>query len=413
MTRVFVTGLGGVTPIGNDAPTFWENLKKGVSGAGTITHFDATDYPVRIACEVKDFDASQWMDRKMAKRTARVTQFALAASRQALKDADFSITEENGPRVGVVVSTGGGGIGLLEEATYTLIKRGPRSINPLLLPIIMPNAVSCLVSIETGAKGPVLTTTLACASGNYAIVEAYHMLQRGEADVMLAGGGESVTTQLAFASLGRMGALSKRNDDPLHASRPFDLNRDGFVYGEGALMTLLETEEHAKARGAKIYAEVLGGRLTGDAYHITAPDPSGEGATRAMTLAMESSGLKPTDVDVVYAHGTSTPLNDVTETGAIKQAFGDHANKLAITATKSMVGHLMGGAGAVSAVAAVYSLYEGTIPPTINYETPDPECDLDYVPNEARTTNPKVALVNAFGFGGQNVVLALKRYEGD
>ena len=413
MTRVFVTGLGGVTPIGNDAPTFWENLKKGVSGAGPITYFDATDFPVRIACEVKDFDAGLWMDRKMTKRTAVVTQFALASSRQALNDANFSITEENATRVGAVVATGGGGIGLLEEATYTLIEKGPRSINPLLLPIIMPNAVSCLVSIETGAKGPVLTTTLACASGNFALVEAYHMLQRGEADVMLAGGGESVTTKLAFASLGRMGALSARNDDPQHASRPFDLNRDGFVYGEGAMMTLLETEEHAKARGARIYAEVLGGRLTGDAYHVTAPDPEGDGATRAMTLAVESAGLKPTDVDVIFAHGTSTPLNDSTETKAIKRAFGDHAYKLAITATKSMIGHLQGGAGAASAVAAIYSLYEGTIPPTINYETPDPECDLDYVPNVARVANPKVALVNAFGFGGQNVVLVLKRYEGD
>jgi 3-oxoacyl-[acyl-carrier-protein] synthase II len=413
MTRVFVTGLGAVTPIGNDAPTYWENLKKGVSGAGQVTHFDASDFPVRIACEVKDFDAGKWMDRKMTKRTAVVTQFALAAARQALEDAQFSITDENGPRVGVVVATGGGGIGLLEDATYTLIDKGPRSINPLLLPVIMPNAVSCLVSIETGAKGPVLTSTLACASGNYAFVEAYHMLQRGEADAILTGGGESVTTKLAFASLGRMGALSARNDDPQRASRPFDLNRDGFVYGEGALMALLETEEHAKARGAKIYAEVLGGRLTADAYHITAPDPDGDGATRAMVAAVDSAGLKPTDVDVIFAHGTSTPLNDVTETKAIKRAFGDHAYKLAITATKSMLGHLQGGAGAASAVAAIYSLHEGTVPPTINYETPDPECDLDYVPNEARVINPKVALVNAFGFGGQNVVLALKRYEGD
>ncbi len=413
MTRVFVTGMGAVTPIGNDASTFWENLKKGVSGGGPITLFDATDFPVQIGCEVKDFDPGQWMDRKTVKRSARVTQFAVAASRQALNDAHFEINADNAPRVGVVVSTGGGGIGLMEEATYVLQEKGPRSVNPLLLPIIMPNAVSCLVSMETGAKGPILTTTLACASGNYALVEGYNFLQRGEADVMITGGAESVSTPLAFASLGRMGALSTRNDDPLHASRPFDATRDGFVYGEGALSLILETEEHAKARGAKIYAEVLGGRLTGDAYHVTAPDPTGEGATRAMRLAVEAAGFQLTDVDAIFAHGTSTPLNDATETMAIKQAFGDHAYNLVISATKSMIGHLMGGAGAASAVAAVYALQEGIMPPTINYTTPDPECDLDYVPNEARKTDPKVALVNAFGFGGQNVVTVLKRYEGD
>jgi 3-oxoacyl-[acyl-carrier-protein] synthase II len=410
MTRVFVTGLGAVSPIGNDVPTFWKNLNDGVSGAGQITAFDASDFPVRIGCEVKDFDPSLWMDRKMAKRTARVTQFSLAASRQALADAGLTIDENNRDNVGVVIATGGGGIGQAEDGTRTLIDKGPRSVSPLFLPSLMPNAVSCLVSIETGARGPVLTSTLACASGNYSIIEGYHFLQRGEADVIIAGGTESSTTPVSFAALGRLGALSCRNDDPTHASRPFDVDRDGFVYGEGAAVMILETEEHARARGAKIYAEVLGGRLTGDAFHITAPDPDGDGAVRAMEGAVEGAGLEPTDIDVIYAHGTSTQLNDVTETKAIKRAFGPHAYNLAVTATKSMVGHLMGGAGAISALSATLTLHEGVIPPTINHERPDPECDLDYVPNQSRRADVNALLVNAFGFGGQNVVLAMRRY---
>jgi 3-oxoacyl-[acyl-carrier-protein] synthase II len=405
-----VTGLGAITPIGNDVATFWQNLTDGVSGAGHITAFDISDFPVRIACEVKDFDPFDWMDRKMARRARRVTKFALAASRQALDDSGLVIDESNRENVGVVIATGGGGISLMEEATYILIEKGPRNVGPMLLPGVMPNAVSCLVSIETGATGPVLTSTLACASGNYAFIEAYHFLQRGEADVVIAGGTESATSPLTFASLARMGALSSRNDDPTRASRPFDAERDGFVYGEGAAVMILETEEHAKARGAKIYAEVLGGRLTGDAYHITAPDPEGEGAVRAMLGAMQSAGLQPTDVDVVYAHGTSTPLNDVTETKAIKRVFGEHAYQLAVSATKSMIGHTLGAAGAMSALAAVKTLHEGVIPPTINQENPDPECDLDYVPNQARQADVNALLVNAFGFGGQNVVLAMKGY---
>jgi 3-oxoacyl-[acyl-carrier-protein] synthase II len=410
MTRVFVTGLGAITPIGNDVATTWKNLKEGVSGAGYITAFDASDFPVRIGCEVKDFDPSQWMDHKMAKRTARVTQFSLAATRQALDDAGLIINNGNRDMVGVVIATGGGGIGQAEDGTRTLIEKGPRSVSPLVLPSIMPNAVSCLVSIETGARGPVLTSTLACASGNYSIIEAYHFLQRGEADVIIAGGTESATTPVSFAALGRLGALSCRNDDPTRASRPFDAERDGFVYGEGAAVLILETEEYARARGAKVYAEVLGGRLTGDAFHITAPDPEGDGAARAMHGAIQSAGLQPTDIDLIYAHGTSTPLNDVTETKAIKRVFGDHAYNLAVTATKSMVGHLMGGAGALSALGATLSLYEGVVPPTINHEHPDPECDLDYVPNQSRRADVHAALVNAFGFGGQNVVLVMKRY---
>lgn len=411
MSRVLVTGLGAITPIGNDIPTFWRNLTNGVSGAGAVSAFDASEFPVRIACEVKDFDPAQWMDRKMTRRTARGTQFALAATKQALDDAGLTIDADNRDNIGVVIATGGGGIGLVEEGTHILIDKGPRAVSPFLLPGLMPNAVSCLVSIETGARGPILTSTLACASGNYSVIEGYHFLQRGEADVIIVGGAESTTTPLGFAALGRMGALSSRNDDPQHASRPFDADRDGFVYGEGAAIMILETEQHARARGVeKVYAEVLGGRLTGDAFHITAPDPEGDGAVRAMKGAMQSAGLQPTDVNVIFAHGTSTPLNDVTETRAIKRAFGDYAYDLAVTGTKSMVGHMMGAAGAVAATAAALTLYEGIIPPTINQENPDPECDLDYVPNQARRAEVNAALVNAFGFGGQNVVLAMKRY---
>jgi 3-oxoacyl-[acyl-carrier-protein] synthase II len=410
VTRVFITGLGAITPIGNDVPTFWQNLTAGVSGAGPITAFDSTDFPIHIGCEVKDFDPGRWMDHKMARRTARVTQFALAAARQALTDADLSINPDDSGSVGVVIATGGGGMTLLEEGTHVLIEKGPRSVSPLLLPSMMPNAVSCLVSIETGAKGPVLTSTLACASGNYALIESYNFMQRGEADVIIAGGVESATTPLTFATLARMGALSQRNDDPARASRPFDADRDGFVYGEGAAVMILETEGHARARGAKIYAEVLGGRLTGDAYHITAPDPEGSGAARAMRGALRGAGLQPSDVDAVFAHGTSTLLNDATETKAIKKALGEHAYKVAVTGTKSMLGHTLGAAGALSAMAAALTMHEGIIPPTINQERPDPECDLDYVPNQARRAEVNVALVNAFGFGGQNVVLAMKRY---
>jgi 3-oxoacyl-[acyl-carrier-protein] synthase II len=411
MTRVVVTGLGAITPIGNDVSTFWRNLVAGVSGADEIVGLDLTDFSVRFGCQVKDFNATEFMDRKLAKRTAQVTQYALAAAYQALDDADFRITEDNRDQVGVIINTGGGGIPFVEDATYTLLERGPRAVGPFVVPSIMPNAVACLVSIETGATGPILTSALACASGNYAIIESFHMLQRGEAEVIIAGGSECSATKVTFAAFDRMGALSRRSDDPRRASRPFDADRDGFVYGEGAGVLLLETEKHARARGAKIYAEVLGGSLTGDAYHVTAPEPSGRGAFLAIERALARSGLRPEDIDVIYAHGTSTPLNDATETKAIKMALGERAYEVPVTATKSMVGHGMGAAGAIASIGAVLSLREGVIPPTINYETRDPECDLDYVPNESRQQAVDTALVNAFGFGGQNVVLVLKSYK--
>jgi len=412
MQRAVITGLGAITPIGLTVEEFWTNLKAGVSGAGLVTTFDTTGFPVRIACEVKGFDPKAYMDPKLVKRTCRATQFAIAASQMALADAGLTIDENNGTEVGVVLNTGGGGIGEMEEGTRTLLEKGPRSISPFFLPIVMPNAVSCLVSMVSGAKGPVITSTMACASGNYAFLEALRLLRLGEARVVIAGGTESCTVPLTLASLGRMGPLSTRNDDPRRACRPFDKNRDGFVYGEGAAVMVVEAEEHARQRGAHIYAEVAGGAVTGDAYHITAPDPSGDGAARAMKLALKNAGMAPEEIDCIFAHGTATPLNDAVETMAIKTVFGDHAYRLAVTATKSMVGHALGAAGAIAALAAVLAIRDGVIPPTINYETPDPECDLDYVPNVARQREVNAAMVNGFGFGGQNVAVIIRKYRG-
>jgi 3-oxoacyl-[acyl-carrier-protein] synthase II len=412
MQRAVITGLGAITPIGLTVEEFWANLRAGVSGAGLITTFDTTDFMVRIACEVKGFDPKAYMDSKLVKRTCRATQFAIAASRMALADAGLTIDRDNETTVGVVMNTGGGGIGDMEEGTKTLLAKGPRSISPFFVPSVMPNAVSCLVSLVSGAKGPIITSTAACASGNYAFLEALRLLRLGEAKVVIAGGTESCTFSLILASLGRAGALSSQNDDPQRASRPFDKNRDGFVFGEGAAVMVVETEEHARQRGAHIYAEVAGGAITGDAYHVTAPDPNGDGAARAMRRALENARMVPDEIDCLFAHGTGTPLNDVMETRAIKKVFGDHAYRLAVSATKSMVGHTLGAAGAVSALAAVLAIRDGVIPPTINYETPDPECDLDYVPNVARQQEVNATMINGFGFGGQNVAVIIRKYSG-
>ena len=410
MLRVVITGLGAITPVGNDVSTFWENMKAGVSGAGPITSFDASEYAIQIACEVKDFNPTDWIDKKLAKRLARSTHFSIATARQVFTDANFEVTPENSPRVGVVFNTGGGGISTMEEGEQQLQKNGPRSITPFLVTNVMANAAACLVSMEFGTTGPLNTSALACASGNYAILDAFHMIRRGEADVMLAGGTEAAISPLIFASFSRMGALSSRNDNPKAASRPFDKDRDGFVFGEGAAAVLLESEAHAKARGARIYAEVLGGRLTSDAYHVTAPRPDGKGAIAAIEGALASSGKSIEDVHAIFAHGTSTPLGDVAETLAIKKVFGERAYQIPIVGTKSQVGHMLGAAGAVSALAAVKAIERGVLCPTINYETPDPECDLDYVPNRPRQHETEIALVNAFGFGGQNVVLVVGKY---
>ena len=409
--KAVITGLGAITPIGLTVEEFWANLTAGVSGVDYITLFDASNLPVRIAAEVKGFDPTKYMDFKTARRFSRPAQFAVAASKMAIEDAALTISDENAYRVGVVMNTGGGGIGELEKGVHILMEKGSRYLTPFLVPNIMPNVVSCLVSILTGAKGPIVTSTAACASGNYAFLEALRILRLREADALIAGGSEAGIIPLAFAALGRMGAISTRNEEPAKASRPFDADRNGFVFGEGAVAMVVETEEHALQRGARIYAEVAGGAITGDAYHITAPDPEGDGAARAMRYALENAGMEPEEIDVIFAHGTGTQLNDVSETKAIKRVFGEHAYRLAITATKSMVGHLLGAAGAISALAAVLSIRDGIIPPTINLDTPDPECDLDYVPNVARKQPVRAAMVNAFGFGGQNVAIIVKRYE--
>lgn len=412
MTRVFITGMGAITPLGNDVETYWRNLLAGKSGAARISQFDTGDMPWNIACEVKDFDPGDYMDRKLTRRTARSTQFAIAAAKQALEDANFVIDESNRDNVGVLMATGGGGITEIEAAAVAMTEKTWRAVGPFVVPAAMANAVSCLVSIETGARGPVMTSTAACASGHYSLIEGYHFLQRGEADVIIAGGAESAVSMLTMSAFGRMGPLSSRLDDPEHACRPFSVDRDGFVSGEGACSLILETEEHARARGAKIYAEVLGGRLTGDAYHITAPDPDGDGAARALSGAVKSARLQPKDIDLVFAHGTGTVLNDAGEAKALKKAFGEHVYDMKITSIKSMIGHGLGAAGAQSAVAAVMALREGMIPPTINY-TPDPEIDIPIVGNVAQEVDAKYAIINAFGFGGQNVVAVIGRVGGN
>ena len=405
--RIVITGLGGVTPVGNDVNTFWRRMKAGDSGAGPITAFDTDGFKVKIACEVRDFEPRQWLESKAARRLARATHFAVASAKQAVADADLAIEPSAAHRYGITFNTGGGGIASMEHGTRRLVARGPQQANPFLVTDVMPNAVSCLISIELGITGPTTTSTLACASGNYALLEAYRLLRSGEVDVVVAGGAEAGITPLIIATFSRLQALSTRNEDPEAASRPFDSDRDGFVFGEGAAAFVIETERHAKQRGARVYAEVRGGAVTADAHHLTAPKPDGSGAAAAMSRALESSGTDPGKVDAVFAHGTATPLGDVAETLAVKAALGDRARDVAVTATKSQVGHMLGAAGAVSVLAAVKTIEEGVISPTINLDRPDPDCDLDYVPNRARAHPTGVALVNAFGFGGQNVVLVL------
>ena len=410
MTRVFITGMGALTPIGNDVQTFWQNLLVGKSGATKLTLFDTRDMPYNIACEVKNFDPQDYMERKAARRVARSTQFAVAVAQQAIRDANLVIDASNWNNIGVLMATGGGGITEMEFATEEMVAKGWRSVGPFVVPSIMANAVSCVVSIETGARGPVMTSTAACASGHYSIIEGYHFLQRGEADVIIAGGTESAVSMLTMSAFGRMGPLSSRTDDPEHACRPFSVDRDGFVCGEGACALILETEEHARNRGARIYAEVLGGRLTGDAYHITAPEPDGDGAARALAGALKNTHLQPQDIELVFAHGTGTTLNDAGEAKALKRIFGEHIQDMKITSIKSMIGHALGAAGAQSAVAAVCSLREGIVPPTINY-TPDPAIAIPIVGNVAQKVNAQHAIINAFGFGGQNVVAVLKKVD--
>jgi 3-oxoacyl-[acyl-carrier-protein] synthase II len=403
--------MGAVTPIGLTAHEFWQNLVNGVSGAGPITLFDASDFDCRIAAEVKGFDASLYMDGKAARRMHRFAQFSVAAAKMALEDAGLTIDKRNADDVGIVINTGGGGLGEMGPATEALLAKGPSRVSPLMIPTLAPNMASCQVSIQFGIKGLAITSTAACAAGIYALIEAQWLLERGEADVILAGGTEAGITPQAIASLANARALSMRNDEPQKACRPFDLHRDGFVFGEGAGVLVLERAERAQERGANIYAELVGSGLSADAYHITAPDPSGHSAARAISKALRNAELQPEDVDYICAHGTGTPLNDASETKSIKQALGEHAYHIAISSPKSMVGHLLGAAGAISAIASVRAIKDGVIPPTINLETPDPECDLDYVPNVARKATVRVAMANGFGFGGQNGVIVFKEWQ--
>jgi 3-oxoacyl-[acyl-carrier-protein] synthase II len=410
--RAVVTGLGVITPIGNDVATFWSNLTNGVSGVGPISLFDASDLEVRIAAEVKGFEPRDWIDFKQARRMSRFSQLAVAAARQAIDDARLEIGDHNRDDVAVVINTGGGGLQEVAVGEMTLTTRGPDRVSPFMVPMMSPSMAACQISIQNGIRGPVITSVAACASGVQAFVEAQRLIEHGDVDVVIAGGTESAIMPVSFAALANMGALSKRNDEPERASRPFDANRDGFVFGEGAGVLVVEAAEHAEARGAPILAEIAGGALTADAFHISAPEPSGYGATLAMQRGVRDAHLEPEQVQVVMAHGTSTALNDATETKAIRAAFGAHADRLAVSANKSMVGHTLGAAGALSGLAAVLAIRDGIVPPTINYETPDPACDLDYVPNVARRATVDVAIVNGFGFGGQNAVSVYSRYGG-
>lgn len=402
MGRVVVTGLGAVTPLGIGVDAFWDGLIAGRSGVRTIQHWDASDLAVQIAAEVPDFVAKDFIDPKMALRMDRFAQFGVAATRQALDQAGLQITDENRERVGVVMNTGGGGIPTIENNVLVMHEKGPKPVSPFLIPMFAPNMASSQVSITFGTRGPSITGVAACAAGVQAFVDAVHLLERGEVDVVITGGTEAGITPVAVAGLANMRALSRRNDDPAAASRPFDKGRDGFVFGEGAAVMVLETEEHAVRRGASAIAYCHGGAYTSDAFHITAPDPTGTGAARAMAKAVERAGLQPEDIDYVAAHATSTQIGDIAETLAVKIAFGDHASKLALSANKSMLGHLLGGAGAVSSLACVLATKHDIVPPTINLTDPDPECDLDYVPNVARKMTVRAALANGFGFGGQN-----------
>ncbi|ADU96583.1 3-oxoacyl-(acyl-carrier-protein) synthase 2 [Thermovibrio ammonificans HB-1] len=410
--RVVITGLGVVSPVGSNLETFWENITAGKSGIGKITKFDASNYPVQIAAEVKDFNPADYFDKREVRRLDPFIQFAVAAAQQAVDMAGLETSGVDKERVGVVVGSGIGGLTTIEQQLKILWEKGPKRVSPYCVPMEIINMASGMISIRFGYKGPNISVVTACATGTHAIGEAFRTIQYGDADVVVAGGAESCITPLSVAGFAAARALSTRNDEPEKASRPFEKNRDGFVMGEGAGIVVLEELEHAKRRGAEILAEVVGYGTSGDAYHMTAPAPEGEGAARAMANAIRDAGISPEDIDYINAHGTSTKFNDLFETMAIKRVFGDYAYKVKISSIKSMIGHLLGAAGGVETVASVMTLQTGVIPPTINYEEPDPECDLDYTPNEAVKADVKYVLKNSFGFGGTNACLVLKRYEG-
>ncbi|HET7727987.1 MAG TPA: beta-ketoacyl-ACP synthase II [Candidatus Limnocylindrales bacterium] len=411
--RAVVTGLGAVMPIGNDFETYWSNLRAGVTGTRPIQAFDTDGFEVRIAAEVRDFDPASVMDAKMARRMSRFIHLAMGAGKEAVRASgiDFAaMTPEQRDRVAVVVNTGGGGIEAIIDGTHVHDTKGPRFVSAFAVPALSGSMAGCMLSMEYGLTGPVMTQVAACATSVIAFHDALRLIATGECDVVLAGGSEAPIVPMGVAALANMGALSKRNETPETASRPFDATRDGFVLGEGAGVVVVESVEHALARGATPLAEVLGGALTADAFHISAPEPTGRGQARAMMNALRNSGVAPDEVDWIVAHGTSTPLNDVTETRAIKAAYGAHARKVAISSPKSMVGHLVGAAGIASALAAIGGIRDGVIAPTANLETPDPECDLDYVPRVARRAKVETVAVNGFGFGGQNAVTIFRRF---
>ncbi len=407
-----MTGLGAIMPIGNDFPTYWANLQAGVTGTRLITSFDTTDHEVRIAAEVLGFDPGTVMDPKMARRMSRFIHLAMAAGKEAVADSglDFeAMTQEQRDRVGVVLNTGGGGVEQIIDGTHVYDRKGPRFVSPFAVPALSGSMAACMLSMEYRLSGPVITQVAACATSVIAFHDALRLIQTGECDVVLAGGSEAPINTMGVAALSNMTALSKRNDSPETASRPFDATRDGFVLGEGAGVAIVESLAHARARGATPIAEVLGGALTADAFHISAPDPTGRGQARAMTLALQHSGVAPDEIDYIVAHGTATQLNDSTETRAIKAAYGAHAHKVAISSPKSMIGHLVGAAGIASALAAIGAIRDQVIPPTANLHTPDPECDLDYVPLVARPARVETAAINGFGFGGQNAVAVFRK----
>lgn len=407
--RVVVTGLGAVSPIGLDVDTMWNNAINGVSGVDVLTRVDREQFPMKVAAEVKDFDPTNFIDKKDARKMDRFTQFAVASTFMALKDANLEITDDIAPRVGVWIGSGIGGMETYEQQFRIFIDKGYRRVSPFFVPMMIPDMASGQVSIMTGAKGINSCSVTACASGTNSIGDAFKVIERGDADIMITGGTEAPITNMAVAGFSAAKAITT-NPDPKTASRPFDLNRDGFIMGEGCGILILESLESAQKRGAKIYAEIVGYGATGDAYHVTAPAPEGEGGVRAMRQAIEDSGLNKEDIDYINAHGTSTPYNDKFETMAIKTVFGEHAQKLAVSSTKSMTGHLLGAAGAIEAIFSVKAIQDNIIPPTINYETPDPDCDLDYVPNKARKQEVRAVLSNSLGFGGHNACLIFKKF---
>jgi 3-oxoacyl-[acyl-carrier-protein] synthase II len=409
--RVVVTGMGMVSPLATGVEKTWQALIQGKSGVARITKFDPTGFDTQIAAEVKDFAPENFMDKKEIRRMDIFIQYAMAAAAMALEDAQLKISPANADRVGVVVGAGLGGLTTIETFHKVLLEKGPSRISPFFIPMLIVNEAPGQISMRFGAKGPNTSIVTACATGNHNIGDAWRIIQRGDADAVIAGGVEATITPLAVGGFNAMKALSTRNDEPEKASRPFDKDRDGFVIGEGSGIIILEELQKALERGAKIYGEIIGYGLTGDAYHITAPAPEGEGAARCMAMALKSAGIEPEEVDYINAHGTSTDYNDLYETVAIKTVFKEHAKKLPVSSTKSMIGHLLGGAGGVEAIFTLLTIYRGIIPPTINYQTPDPACDLDYVPNVARKANVRVALSNSFGFGGTNAVLVFKKFE--